>query len=226
MKLVVGVPGTGHYLLGALLPQVQDYSFHVSLLRTIEDPGFVPHPPPPGHLEYTSSFPTDYPEDTLYRLDLIRIHELYPDIEYIFTWRDPVECVMSFYRRMGLKYDLGPWRVMKIVEDNLIYLNAQLQLLPRNSLSVVEYDCVVTDPARVEGVLGVEFDRAVELRPPRDYSGAPEYDFVRNYFTPTRRRQWAFLTSLVERTRRRDERRCCLDTGVRPHSPSPSGMPQ
>lgn len=204
MKLVVGVPGTGHYLLGALLPQVQDYSFHTSLLRTVEDPGFVPCPPPPGHLEFSSSFPTDFPEDTLYRLDLLRVHELFPETEYIFTYRDPVECVMSFYRRMGLKYDLGPWRIVKIVEDNLIYLNAQLQLLPSNSVSVVEYDRLVEDPAGVETRLGVEFSRDVELRTPRDYTDQPEYDFVRNYFTPTRRRQWAFLTGLVERSRMPD----------------------
>lgn len=199
--LVVGVPGTGHHLLHDLVPIQYQSVFRQAVLQTICEPDVSLPPPPIGdHFEFAFSFPTDIPSDTLHRLDLLRYCEKYPDVIFVVARRDPVDCFMSFYRRFSNHFGNDISRALRVIEDNLIYISAQLKVLESKRVVVVDYEGLVGNPSKYEQSLGVSFSPDAEIIAPKSYTTHPDYELVSRYFSKQRRAQWDYLTNLVDKT--------------------------
>ena len=224
---LLGVEGSGHHMLTAFLRHffnnqnvVQHGNWHPFLFNRWDALGVIQKSAP--NLTYQDlklrlselisqysddallfsgvSFPYGRERDTLRRPDIIDTFELLSEVvEFrpIFVYRDPVSCAYSALRRGFNKNALHQAR---IVEDNLLYVKAQLQAceLEFKSLS---YEHFVEAPSQYQAALhdwwGVDsesFDAGIqELRPATEKNEIPEEVKVvlDAFFSTARLNQWA-----------------------------------
>ena len=100
------------------------------------------------HCYENASFPFNNPRNPLRRPDLVEFDRLMggiADCRYLVLYRDPVSMAASAMRR---GFTDNPYLQCKILEDNLIYIAAQMGLLGVDRYRTLCFEAFVADPER------------------------------------------------------------------------------
>ena len=149
------------------------------------------------------SSPYSNPRDTLRRWDIIEFVELvknYAELKLIVLIRNPISATYSCLRR---KFTDNPYLQAKMIEDNYIFINSQMQTIKDNNIyRILDYDSFFDDPnsytQKLANWLGVSSDELKSealLNKPRRVADIPEplRTMLSDFFTPQRQSQWAWL---------------------------------
>jgi len=149
------------------------------------------------------SSPYNNPRNTLRRWDIIEFIDLvknYADLKLLVMIRNPINATFSCLRR-GFTDNL--FLQAKIIEDNYIFINSQLQTVEdQNLFRMLDYDAFFNDPnfytEKLAGWLGLpaeDFQNESLLTKPRRISDIPEPIrlMLSEFFSDQRQSQWDWL---------------------------------
>jgi hypothetical protein len=157
------------------------------------------------HLFESASFPYGQPRNTLRRPDILFLAETlqgWVDLRMLVLYRNPIAASYSGFRR-GFTENL--LLQAKIIEDNLIFLNAQLGQCPKDIYKTLTFESFLANPrVYVEPLaswwqldkqeLGVGLE-ALRTPTSMDDIPKPDRDILETFFTLTRKQQWPLLYS-------------------------------
>lgn len=157
------------------------------------------------HLIEDVSFPFKHPRNSLRRADIIDFIDLVPshiDLKFLVLYRNPVSATYSGIRR---KFTRNVYEQARIVEDNLVYINQSLSILPQNSYKTLIFDDFLNDPhAYLKGLaqwLDVDYSLLAQgvqnLRKPFAREAIPQKTkaVLTDFFSENRIRMWESLCS-------------------------------
>lgn len=220
LLFLIGIEGSGHHLFhnicnwrekGRLHNLINNYfSNEITIERknelkvTIRN--YIKKHPNINHFEL-ASFPYKRPINSLRRYDIKEFYDLFKSIDnvnlfFIVTTRNIIHSTLSAYDRFDKK--ISPIIEGKLQEDSLIYINSQIQLLPKESYMVVDYNniCEKTEDFEKEFILrscfeGIKFDSEKVRKSNKIYENHKYYKYFYEFFDEKRMKQFEFINSKI-----------------------------
>jgi len=229
---LVGVEGTGHSMIRSLLKPIIDQPYFVdqgewhswmmnfwdpeaSLKQRLKGKRAIEKSikkyckGPYTHLLDTASFPYNQPRNTLRRFDILEIADILKDfceLKLLVLYRDPISTAYSGIRRGFVKH---PYLQAQIVEDNLIFINAQLSQLSQKLYKILNFEAFLEKPESHIKPLSqwwnLDESRLQEgikyLKNPTKVDDIPGKikQCLEDFFTSPRINQWPILDSMSNR---------------------------
>lgn len=231
---LVGVEGTGHSMIRSMLKPIIGQPYFVdqgewhSQMMNFWDPDASLKQRLKGknaieksikkyfndlytHLLDTASFPYNQPRNSLRRFDILELIDILKDfceVRLLVLYRNPISTTYSSVRRGFVKH---PYLQAQIIEDNLIFLNAQLSQIPPELFKILIFEDFLAQPESYIKPLsqwwslnelklqeGIEF-----LKSPTTLDEIPIKikQCLNDFFTSSRINQWPLLTSMTNRLR-------------------------
>jgi hypothetical protein len=234
---LVGVEGTGHSMIRSFLKPIIDLPYFVdqgdwhSWMMNFWDPEASLKQRLKGkrdieksikkyckgpytHLLDTASFPYNQPRNTLRRFDILEIADILKDfceLKLLVLYRDPISTAYSGIRRGFVKH---PYLQAQIVEDNLIFINAQLSQLSQKLYKILNFEAFLEKPeshikplAQWWNLDELRLQEGIQyLKSPTKLGDIPVKikQCLEDFFTSSRIQQWPILASMSNRLRERD----------------------
>ena len=151
------------------------------------------------------SFPFGNPRNAVRRPDLLELQSIFEhiaELRILALWRAPITSAYSGYRR-GFSDSL--YLQSRIIEDNLIYLDAQLRSCNKERIQIINFEELINKPEPVLHKLStfIEVDKRIlmnfskRIRPfgkkgPYNTAIIPEEErnFLESFFSEQRIQQW------------------------------------
>jgi len=231
---LAGVEGTGHSMIRSILKPIisQPYfvdqgEWHLQMMNfwdpdaplkqrlkgknAIEKSIKKYSNDPYTHLLDTASFPYNQPRNSLRRFDILELIDILKDfceVRLLVLYRNPISTAYSGVRRGFVKH---PYLQAQIIEDNLIFLNAQLSQIPPELFKILIFEDFLIKPEKHIKPLsqwwsldelklqeGIKF-----LKKPTTSDEIPIKikQCLNDFFTSSRINQWPLLTSMTNRLR-------------------------
>jgi len=163
------------------------------------------------HLLDTASFPYNQPRNSLRRFDILELVDILKDfceVRLLVLYRDPISTAYSGIRRGFVKH---PYLQAQIVEDNLIFINAQLSQISPKLYKILIFEDFLDQPeSHIKPLFqwwGIEELKLLEgikfLKSPTTLDEIPIKikQCLNDFFTSSRINQWPLLTSMTNRLR-------------------------
>tara|TARA_B100001093_G_scaffold520215_1_gene613710 strand:+ start:12202 stop:12888 length:687 start_codon:yes stop_codon:yes gene_type:complete len=155
---LIGNEGSGHHLFAETCSFKQDKglhdllldyfsnksSFHSNKIKESEINNYLISHPNLDHIE-RASFPYNRPLDPLRRFDIKMFNDLFSKnfnlkLFFIICLRDIVQSTLSSWERFDKHNGMALLHAARVQEDNLLYINSQVKLLPDENVAIVEYE--------------------------------------------------------------------------------------
>lgn len=152
------------------------------------------------HLYENASFPFNHPRNSIRRPDLLEFDQQFNndfDIRYLIIMRNPISMTNSALKR---KFTVNPHLQCRIVEDNLLFIAAQMQAIGDEKYRVIHFEDFLSRPTEYVEALSSWWwlDQSLlrndlkNIRKPTQISEIPKETttILSDFFSTQRNFQW------------------------------------
>lgn len=215
---LIGNEGSGHHLIKAIFPFLETQPFHDMLSTYFDntiDPeikyylkchinDYVNNNKDINHID-RASFPYGNPRNSVRRYDIKEFYDLFKDnsnvnLFFIVIIRNIIHSTLSAYRRCHNNKDIV--LTAKMQEDNLIYINSQMQLIPNDNYIIVDYNDICDNINEFEIILQQKsniknlFLNKKKVKKSENilkYCEHKHYTYLKTFFDTVRLKQFNFI---------------------------------